>query len=303
MGFRPRMQALTRAYRTLKPLCVRSWPGVVADVWHVESGANAGGFYVSPDPRLFVLLGTPPKDLSLKTSESGKAVTAVSIAYVPAGQPLWGAMGAGERFSHLDLHLEAGPLQQRLIGLVSPAKLTETVMLTSEPASEEAGAAVGVGAGVRTLARMLADEVERPSRPAMMLDGLLSAMLAEVLNLSSDGPEHHGGLSPRQVTAVKRFVSDAFPRRVSVSELAELCGLSESWFSRAFRQSTGEAPQRFMARQRLEVAMDLMLTTDRGLADIADATGFADQAHFTRIFRRAQGLPPSQWRRMRRGND
>jgi AraC family transcriptional regulator len=293
MAFRPRMQAQTRAYRTLRPLCVRTWPGVVADVWHVESGAGAGGFYLSPDPRLVVLLGTPPHSLSLKTSETGAFVSPVSMVYVPAGQPLWSAMGAGERFSHLDLHLEAGPLQQRLAGLIPPGKLSETVILAGDADAP----------GARTLARMVADEVERPSRPTMMLDGLLSAMLAEVLNLSSEGAEHSGGLSPRQIAAVKRHVADAFPRRVSVAELAQLCGLSESWFSRAFARSTGETPQRWIARHRLEAAMELMLTTDRGLADIADATGFADQAHLTRIFRASQGLPPSQWRRMRVGQD
>jgi AraC family transcriptional regulator len=42
-----------------------------------------------------------------------------------------------------------------------------------------------------------------------------------------------------------------------------------------------------------------MLTTDRGLAEIADATGFADQAHLTRVFHASHGLPPSQWRRVR----
>lgn len=291
MAFRPRMQAQTRAYRTLEPLRVRTWPGVVADVWHVEGGAGGGGFYLSPDPRLVVFLGTPPRKLSLSASETGGLVSDVSVLYVPAGQPLWSAMAGEERFAHLDLHLEAGPLQQRLAGIVPSPQLSRMVMLSGE----------GGAARVCTLAQMLADEVERPSRPAMMLDGLLSAMLAEVFDLSNEAPEQAGGLSPRQVSAVRRHVAEAFPRRVCVSELAELCGLSESWFSRAFRQSTGETPQRFMARHRLEAAMDLMLTTDRGLAEIADATGFADQAHLTRMFRQSQGLPPSQWRRLRSG--
>ncbi len=94
MAFRPRMQAQTRAYRTLEPLRVRTWPGVVADVWHVEGGAGGGGFYLSPDPRLVVFLGTPPRKLSLSASETGGSVSDVSVLYVPAGQPLWSAMAA-----------------------------------------------------------------------------------------------------------------------------------------------------------------------------------------------------------------
>lgn len=289
MAFRPRMQAHTRNYRTLQPLRVRSWPGVVADVWHVEGRSGGAGFYLSPDPRLVVFLGSPPTNLSLRTSEAGKPITGVEMLYVPAGRPLWSSMEGEETFSHLDFHLEAGPLQQRLAGLVRPGRLSETVILGHEAEIRAA----------RTLARMVADEVERPSRPALMLDGLLSAILAETLNLTNEGTDHSGGLPPRQISAIRRHVSDAFPRRVSVSELAEFCGLSESWFSLAFCQSTGETPQRWMARERIEAAMDLMLTTNRGLAEIADATGFADQAHLTRAFRASQGLPPSQWRRMR----
>lgn len=293
MAFRPRMQAQTRSYRTLRPLRVRAWPGVVADVWRVEGGAGGGGFYLSPDPRVVVFLGTPPQTLSLSTRETGNPVSDVSIMYVPAGQPLWSTMGGEEQFAHLDFHLEAGPLQQRLSGLVPAGKLSELVMLCADADASRA----------RVLAQMIADEVERPSRPSLMLDGLLSAMLADVFSLPNKEQEHSGGLSPRQVATVKRHISEVFPRRVSVSELAELCGLSESWFSRAFRQSTGDTPQRFMARHRLEAAMQLMLTTDRGLAEIADATGFADQAHLTRLFRASHGLPPSQWRRMRLEQD
>lgn len=293
MAFRPRMQTQTRHYRTLQPLRVRTWPGVVADVWHVQGAAGAGGFYLSPDPRLVVFLGTPPRSLSLRTSETGHPISDVSMLYVPAGQPLWSAMDGEETFAHLDFHLEAGPLQQRLAGLIPSGKLSETVMLADAADVK----------GTQSLARMVADEIERPSRPAMMLDGLLSAILAEVLNLPHEPMEHTGGLSPRQISAIRRHVSEALPRRTSVAELADLCGLSESWFSRAFRQSTGETPQRWLTRQRLETAMEMMLSSDRGLAEIADATGFADQAHLTRVFRASQGLPPSQWRRMRAGCD
>lgn len=124
MAFRPRMQTQTRHYRTLQPLRVRTWPGVVADVWHVQGAQGAGGFYLSPDPRLVVFLGTPPRSLSLRTSESGHPMSDVAMLYVPAGQPLWSAMDGEETFAHLDFHLEAGPLQQRLAGLIPSGKLS-----------------------------------------------------------------------------------------------------------------------------------------------------------------------------------
>jgi AraC family transcriptional regulator len=294
MTFRPRMQAQIHSYRTLRPLSMRSWPGVVADVWHVHGRAGAGGFYLSPDPRLVVFLGTAPGSLTLRTSQAGEAIAGVSMFYVPPGQPLWSDIHDDEQFAHLDFHLQAGPLVQRLAGLVETSTLSQVVML----------GAAAAGPTAQALATMVANEVEHPSRPAMRLDGLLSALLTDVFDLPNERSDHSGGLLPRQLASVRSHFLGAFPRRVSIAELAGLCGLSESWFARAFRRSTGETPQRWMMRLRLEAAQELMVSTNLGLAEIADATGFADQAHLTRVFRDAQGLPPSQWRRLRQvGND
>lgn len=288
MAFRPRMQVQTHSYRAVRPLRVRTWPGVVADVWRVQGQSGAGGFYISPDARLVVFLDGAPRSMSFRTNESGNAVRGVSMLYIPAGQPLWSHLQEDEDFGHLDFHLQAGPLTQRLAGLATPSTLSSTLI------RDGAGSATA-----RSLAAMVANEVEHPSRPAMMLDGLLSALLADVFDLSCETDAPGRGLSRRQMAAITKHVRRVFPERVSVGELAALCGYSESWFARAFRHSNGETPQRWMTRLRLEAALDLMTSTNLGLAEIADATGFADQAHLTRIFHSVHGLPPSQWRRSR----
>uniref|UniRef100_A0A2A3JQA2 HTH araC/xylS-type domain-containing protein n=1 Tax=Alloyangia mangrovi TaxID=1779329 RepID=A0A2A3JQA2_9RHOB len=88
-------------------------------------------------------------------------------------------------------------------------------------------------------------------------------------------------------------------RRIDVAELAALAGLSESWLTRAFKQSLGTTPQRWLTQLRVEAAMGLMTDTPMGLAEIAAAVGFADQAHLTRAFRAAQGETPGAWRKAR----
>lgn len=84
--------------------------------------------------------------------------------------------------------------------------------------------------------------------------------------------------------------------RVSVAAVAEACGLSRSHFTRAFLETTGRTPHRWMLAHRLQQARSLL----RGpltLAQIASACGFADQSHLTRAFRHAYGLTPGAWRR------
>ncbi|MBO9198089.1 helix-turn-helix transcriptional regulator [Rhizobium sp. 16-449-1b] len=108
-----------------------------------------------------------------------------------------------------------------------------------------------------------------------------------------------GGLAPWQVARVKRYVEDNMSRTVAIDELAELARLSTSYFSAAFKTSFGLSPHSYVIAQRVERAKQLMLSTDAPLCEIALDCGLADQAHLSRIFRRATGTTPSAWRRFR----
>ena len=83
--------------------------------------------------------------------------------------------------------------------------------------------------------------------------------------------------------------------------LARVCGLSTKHFSCAFRQSTGLPPHQGLLQRRVEKAKQLLRDSRSPLADVAADCGFADQSHFTRVFTRAVGISPGQWRRARGG--
>ena len=59
----------------------------------------------------------------------------------------------------------------------------------------------------------------------------------------------------------------------------------------------GETPHSFIMRRRLASARMMMLTTDKSLGEIALASGFADQAHFSNRFRSAMAISPALWRK------
>ncbi|CAM3704376.1 AraC family transcriptional regulator [Cereibacter sphaeroides] len=80
--------------------------------------------------------------------------------------------------------------------------------------------------------------------------------------------------------------------------MAQVVGLSESWFTRLFRDTTGVTPLQWQLRQRVELAQTL-LEENLSVAEIADRLGFSDQAHLTRVFRQVTGQPPGAWRRAR----
>jgi transcriptional regulator GlxA family with amidase domain len=112
-------------------------------------------------------------------------------------------------------------------------------------------------------------------------------------------PSRRGGLTPRQERRAKELLDARLDGKISLAELARACELSVRHFSRAFRQSTGQAPYAWLLDRRLERARGLLELSSLPLKDVATRSGFANQSHFTRLFTRAYGLPPGAFRRAR----
>lgn len=287
MTFMPRMTTEIRRIEPIRPLQVRRLGGVIADLWHARGQGGGGGFYVSPDPRVVIFLDDPAGAMRMRSDPGGRWQSGVRALYVPPGMPLWSEIGEAQDFVHLDLHFEAGALARR-IGLDAPLAVPQFH---------------GTDDRIQPLARLLAAEVSEPRRPDMMMDALLTALLAEVMDLGAEAEPQKGGLPPVTLRRLAVHVRDNLDRQIGVPELAEMAGLSVSWFQRAFKTSTDETPQRWMTGIRLQAARDLMQRADLRLAEIADAAGFADQAHLTRTFRATYGQTPAQWRRAQIASD
>jgi len=107
------------------------------------------------------------------------------------------------------------------------------------------------------------------------------------------------GLAPWQIRRVVAQVDSNLDTTIRNKDLAAVARLCESHFNVAFRKSVGQSPHEYIIRRRMERAQGLMLSTDKGLSEIAGECGFADQPHFTRLFRRVVGESPAAWRRAR----
>ncbi|MBB6253653.1 helix-turn-helix domain-containing protein [Nitrospirillum iridis] len=117
-----------------------------------------------------------------------------------------------------------------------------------------------------------------------------------MVSLAPPGGRRMGGLSQWQEARAKDFLVANLTGDVAMAEVAAQCGLSRSHFIKAFRETTGQTPYRWLMDRRVDRARDLL----RGplpIAEVALACGFADQSHLTRVFAAATGLPPAAWRR------
>jgi AraC-like DNA-binding protein len=108
---------------------------------------------------------------------------------------------------------------------------------------------------------------------------------------------NRGGLSPLLKNRICDFIEQHLGEKISLGALSSMAGLSPHHFARAFQQSMGMPPHRYLLRRRVEHVEQMLRETQLPLSQIALAAGFADQSHLARHFRRLTGMPPSLARR------
>ena len=137
----------------------------------------------------------------------------------------------------------------------------------------------------------------------LVIDRISSAFLAHIAANFAGGALHarySGGLTRCQEDRAKQYLTATGMRDLSLAGAAAACGLSRSYFSKAFKVSTGRSPNRWVLEHRIDKAKRLLRQSDP-IAAIAVECGFTDQSHFTRTFTHVVGMPPGLWRRQLQG--
>lgn len=93
----------------------------------------------------------------------------------------------------------------------------------------------------------------------------------------------------------QQFLDAEKTRVVSSSELEEVTGLTRYELARQFRFRYGTSPYRYLLMRRLDLAR-MLISKQHPLVEIALETGFADQAHFSRMFKASFGITPARYR-------
>jgi AraC family transcriptional regulator len=133
----------------------------------------------------------------------------------------------------------------------------------------------------------------------LLMEHLSMALACSVVGLLGTRPQ--GGARPIPSERLKRvieYVEDFLYRAdLDVDELAGVAHMSHFHFSRAFKKAVGKPPHRFILDRRIERARIYLADGKEALSEIAYATGFSSQAHFSSVFRKIVGVTPTDYRR------
>lgn len=146
-------------------------------------------------------------------------------------------------------------------------------------------------AWLASLARLLRDDPRATRVTRHLVEAFI--LRARELQLASVAPPVcRDDVVLRAIALVERDLA----RRFSVAELARAVGLSRAAFARRFVAALGAPPERFFTGLRLRDAARRLVTSDDGLAAIADAIGYASEFAFSRAFKRHHGIAPGLYR-------
>lgn len=106
-----------------------------------------------------------------------------------------------------------------------------------------------------------------------------------------------GGLSASQARRMRDFIEENLHREISLGDLADIACLSEFHFSRAFQESFGASPYRYLLTQRVERAKALLREGDQPILEVGKLTGFRNASQFSRTFRTITGETPRDYQR------
>lgn len=290
---------MTEAAHNLGPsqITSRAWAGVtmhsidlrracLGQVWHSIS---------SEKPLLSVVVdeagGHCEARLEIGSSceaiRTGKNGAAGHISLIPAGHRIWGYSDGIARVTEARIELDPDRLREVSQGEFENSRLGYPRLMF-------------VDLKIQTLARLLVGECRNTTCSSMFGDQIMVAILARLSAMESRNSEEGRmvGLPPRKLAAVQAYIYAYLAENIRLIDLAELTGLSQSQFGRAFKASTGASPHQWHMDARIESAKGLLRDRRHSLAELALVTGFSEQSHFTRVFKDKTGMPPGVWQRL-----
>ena len=101
----------------------------------------------------------------------------------------------------------------------------------------------------------------------------------------------------RPIHGITRYLQEHLAEEISLSVLAKEFYLSPQYISQLFKTEIGVGFLAYLTNIRMEQAKKLLLTTNLSIAEVSEQSGYADYRVFTKVFKKSEGITPSQYRR------
>ena len=144
------------------------------------------------------------------------------------------------------------------------------------------------------LANIYSSRGLQPQDEAAMV-GYLYLFIAALMKETSVGKPHTASSSSQYVLNAIKYIQFNYYHDISIDDVAKSVGVSRSHLYRVFMLNVGKSPIDYLTEYRINEACKLLRAGHLSIAEVAVSVGFFDQFYFSRVFKRAKGVPPSKY--------
>ena len=118
------------------------------------------------------------------------------------------------------------------------------------------------------------------------------------VRMKSDTPDaYFSGTTGRKVQNVRRIINSNLEKEISIEELAGKVNLNRTTLQKVFKEMYGLTVNEYRTKARLQLAKNLLVSTDISITEIAGRCGYANASKFSEVFKKNEGVLPKDWRK------
>ena len=107
---------------------------------------------------------------------------------------------------------------------------------------------------------------------------------------------YFSGTTGRKVQNVRRIINTNLEKEISIEELSEKVNLNRTTLQKVFKEMYGLTINEYRTKSRIQLAKNLLASTDLSITEIAGRCGYANASKFSKVFKRNEGILPKNWR-------
>ncbi len=128
----------------------------------------------------------------------------------------------------------------------------------------------------------------------LLIIGMLYKIAGEIVHTHPDSI----AIPNEKIEKIKAAISmieENYSQKLYLSDLAEICQMSQSYFSRYFKQVTGQSPFEYILIHRIEAACEMLASTSKSITEVCFDSGFNDLSYFIHMFKKYKGITPRDY--------
>ncbi len=143
---------------------------------------------------------------------------------------------------------------------------------------------------------MLKEMEQKQPGSDSICQNLLQVLLIQLMRSANLSPEKTVQATRRECATAKWYIDAHFKEKITLDRLAQVAGVNKFYLSHSFKEEYGISPIQYLVDRRIDESRYLISSTDLPIGCIVQMLGFSSPSYFAQMFRRAEGVTPSEYR-------